>query len=192
MIVLEDGLFLYHGSYTLIRDIDLSYCNAGLDFGKGFYLTSSYEQAVSFVRNSVKRNIRTGHIPADFRLEDGAVSTFRYTRSMDVSVHIFQGPDIDWLHFVASNRNDRLFRDETTIFAAMDIIGGKIANDNTATVLNLYVTGAYGEPGTVRADQFAIELLLPNRLQDQFCFRSEKALNTLEFVKGERYGQIVR
>ena len=192
MIVLEDGSLLYHGSYTLVRDIDLSYCNAGLDFGKGFYLTSSYDQAVSFVRNSVKRNIRTGHIPADFRLEDGVVSTFRYTCSKDVSLHIFQGPDIEWLHFVASNRNDRLFRNEAATLAPVDIIGGKIANDNTATVLNLYVTGAYGEPGTDRADRFAIELLLPNRLQNQFCFRSERALNTLEFVKGERYGQIVR
>ncbi len=45
MIELTDGMLLYHGSYTEVRDIDLSRCNEGLDFGKGFYVTSSYEQA---------------------------------------------------------------------------------------------------------------------------------------------------
>ena len=45
MIGLEDGMLLYHGSYVSIPDIDLSRCMGGLDFGRGFYLTSSYEQA---------------------------------------------------------------------------------------------------------------------------------------------------
>ena len=45
MIGLEDGMLLYHGSYVSIPDIDLNRCMGGLDFGRGFYLTSSYEQA---------------------------------------------------------------------------------------------------------------------------------------------------
>lgn len=43
-----DGV-LYHGSYTKISSIDLSRCRPGLDFLKGFYLTSSYSQALSYV-----------------------------------------------------------------------------------------------------------------------------------------------
>lgn len=192
MIELKDGMLLYHGSYTEVRDIDLSYCNEGLDFGKGFYVTNSYKQAISFVRNSVKRNIRTKKIPPDFRLEDGVVSTFRYSHAENVPLHIFQTAGIDWLHFVAANRNDRLFHDELKRLGQTDIVGGKIANDNTATVLNLYVSGAYGVPGTESADSFAINLLLPNRLENQFCFRTVDAIRTLEFVRGERYGDIVR
>ena len=191
MIELKNGMLLYHGSYTEVRDIDLSYCNEGLDFGKGFYVTSSYKQAISFVRNSVKRNIRTKKIPPDFQLEDGVVSTFRCKRLENVSHHIFQSAGVDWLHFVAANRDDRLFRDEIKAFRQMGIVGGKIANDNTATVLNLYVTGAYGVPGTESADNFAINLLLPNRLENQFCFRTVEATQTLDFVRGERYGDIV-
>ena len=52
MIGLEDGMLLYHGSYVSIPDIDLSRCMGGLDFGRGFYLTSSYEQAYSYVQLS--------------------------------------------------------------------------------------------------------------------------------------------
>ena len=46
MIELKDGMLLYHGSYTGISRIDLDKCTRGLDFGKGFYLTSSFEQDV--------------------------------------------------------------------------------------------------------------------------------------------------
>lgn len=41
MIELRDGMLLYHGSYIGIPQIDLDRCFSGLDFGRGFYLTSS-------------------------------------------------------------------------------------------------------------------------------------------------------
>lgn len=72
----------------------------------------------------------------------------------------------------------------------MDIVGGKIANDNTTRVLTGYVTGLFGEPGSQLADDFAIRSLLPNRLENQFCFRTEAAIATLEFVRSDRYGNV--
>lgn len=49
MIELHDEMLLYHGSYIGIPEIDLDRCFSGLDFGRGFYLTSSYEQAYHYV-----------------------------------------------------------------------------------------------------------------------------------------------
>ena len=66
MLNLSDGMLLYHGSYIAVPEIDLGKCNSGLDFGRGFYVTTSYEQALSFVPNSVKRNIRAGNIVFPF------------------------------------------------------------------------------------------------------------------------------
>ena len=43
---LEDGMLLYPGSYVSIPSIDLSRCMGGLDFGRGFYLTTSYVRQV--------------------------------------------------------------------------------------------------------------------------------------------------
>ena len=37
------------------------------------------------------------------------------------------------------------------------------------------------------ADSFAIKALLPNRLEDQFCFCNEKAIQSLEFVRSDLY-----
>ena len=74
MIGLEDGMLLYHGSYVSIPDIDLSLCMGGLDFGRGFYLTSYYEQAYSYVQLSVRKAKHIGAVPKDFDPEIGRAS----------------------------------------------------------------------------------------------------------------------
>ena len=57
--------------------------------------------------------------------------------------------------------------------------------------LQRYISGAdFGIPGTPEADRTAIEKLLPNRLKDQFCFRTQDAIDHLEFLRSDRYGDI--
>ena len=106
---------------------------------------------------------------------------------LDISIHLFDTADKDWLHFVASNRRKTLFPEIQQQYAKFDIIGGKIANDRTARTLQLYTSGGYGEPGSEDADSIAITTLLPNRLENQFCFCNEKAFHTLEFIRSELY-----
>jgi hypothetical protein len=36
---------VYHGSYTVIDEIDLEKCQSGEDFGRGFYVTKIRSQA---------------------------------------------------------------------------------------------------------------------------------------------------
>lgn len=143
MLKLTDGMLLYHGNYTAVQHIDLDKCNAGLDFGRGFYVTTSYEQAVSFVPNSVKRNIKAGNLPADFDVLDGQISVYQFRSDADLMIRTFEDANLDWLHFVAANRNRDLFRELYQSFEMSDIVGGKIANDNTSRVLTGYVTGLF-------------------------------------------------
>lgn len=192
MLILErlsNDIILYHGSYTEVSSIDLSMCRQGLDFGRGFYLTSSEEQAVNFVKNSVSKAIKLGRVPADFVLTDGIVSVFRYKKLPNIIEHYFDEADIEWLHFVIGNRNRAFFQDFVNKISSADIIGGKIANDRTVQTLDAYMAGAYGIPGSKEADEMAIKTLLPNRLKDQFCFKTEKAIASLEFIKGIKYAE---
>ena len=46
---LTDDILLYHENYAEISSIDLSYSRSTLDFEKGFYLNSSYEQALNYI-----------------------------------------------------------------------------------------------------------------------------------------------
>ena len=67
-----------------------------------------------------------------------------------------------------------------------DVGSGKIANDDTNATILAYMGNLYGSMEREQADKMCISLLLPERLQDQFCFRSEKAISTLEFLKSEK------
>ena len=53
MLELKDGFVLYHGSYCEVKEPELDKCAKRKDFGQGFYLTSSKEQAESFLRTSL-------------------------------------------------------------------------------------------------------------------------------------------
>lgn len=182
---MTDGAFLYHGSYTEISHIELNKCKQGKDFGQGFYVTHSYEQAKRFVPLAIQKQISEGSLPDKHRF--GYISIYRVHLGENIAIHIFPEANQEWLHFVAANRRQTLFPEIIETYAGFDVIGGKIANDRTARTLQLYVSGGYGRPGTKEADDIAIMTLLPNRLEDQFCIRSETAVQALEFVGGERY-----
>ena len=62
MLDLKDGFVLYHGSYCEVKEPDLAKCAKRKDFGQGFYLTTSKEQAESFLRTSIAKAIATGTI----------------------------------------------------------------------------------------------------------------------------------
>ena len=63
MLTLTNGMLLYHGSFTQVSEIDLNKCKQGKDFGRGFYVTSSYKQAQGFVPLSVNKQVNEERLP---------------------------------------------------------------------------------------------------------------------------------
>jgi len=189
-VKLKDGMLLFHGSYMAIEKIDLDKCSNGRDFGKGFYLTSSAGQARGFIRSSIIKAQNLGIAPLSQNY--GFVSSFRYHEPAD-GIKTFEFPEADreWLWFIAQNRR-RVFatalshKIDPAVFNA-EIIMGKVANDKTNPVILTYLNGLYGDIHSERAVQIAIEELLPNKLEDQFCFLTEKAVDCLEFQEARKY-----
>lgn len=64
MIQLEEGMLLYHGSYSIVGEPDLHKCAKYKDFGQGFYLTTSKEQAKNFAKITTHKARRRGLVPA--------------------------------------------------------------------------------------------------------------------------------
>ena len=184
MLNLSDGLILYHGSYCEVQEPDLAKCAKRKDFGQGFYLTTSKEQAESFLRTSIAKAIATGKIEEsqDF----GYISTFKIKISKELRVHVFEDADVDWLHCIAAHRKKKLFMEVESEMAKYDVIVGKIADDATNATLTAYLGGVFGIVGDKEADDFCIKQLLPNKLRDQYCFKTEDALACMKFVKGEK------
>lgn len=67
-----------------------------------------------------------------------------------------------------------------------DIIAGKIADDATNATLTAYLAGAFGTAGDKETDDFCIKQLSPNKLKDQYCFKTEAAIACLKFVESEK------
>lgn len=181
---LETGLILYHGSYCAVEEPDLDKCAKFKDFGRGFYLTSSKIQAENFAKISAAKAKSRGLISENERF--GFISSFTVTDVTGLNCFYFDTADVAWLHCVVAHRRSGAFVDIRNEMAAYDVVSGKIANDDTNATILAYMGNVFGPMGSDRADSMCISLLLPERLQDQFCFRSMAALSKLQFAKSER------
>ena len=89
---LDDGMLLYHGSYCEVVSPDLQKCAPYKDFGKGFYVTTSYDQAKNFVATSLKK--AKAQKMVDEAQEHGVITIFRYMPVENVEIRL---PQSHWL-----------------------------------------------------------------------------------------------
>lgn len=188
---LTSGMLLYHGSYAPINEIDLEKCVAGKDFGRGFYLTEDEMQARNFIKNSLRKAKTVGRISEEQTY--GYVTVFRYREPAEmIPSYVFDSAGKEWLWFVSLNRRSELagkFRkilDKDLLNA--EIVVGKIANDTTNPTIMAYLDGLYGDVMQETAVNFAVGQLRTDRLKNQVCFLSKRAVSCLELVEVKRYG----
>ena len=180
----NDGeLILYHDSFCEVSKPDLTRCAKYEDFGQGFYLTTSEEQAQRFSRTALKKAIANGI--TDGQQDYGIVSVFNCPIEEWNSLKIchFETADESWLNCVVAHRRRETVVQSLMQYTNYDVIGGKIANDATNATITAYMAGIYGTVGSQRAAQLCISLLLPERLKDQYCFRSQRSIDALHFVR---------
>lgn len=180
---LNDGVILYHGSYCAVRVPNLKKCAKYKDFGQGFYLTTDLEQAKAFAKISLRHALENGEVETSQKF--GIVSSFLFNECADLQMKIFPEADADWLHCVVGHCRKYSFEDVVQNCLKYDVIGGKIANDATNLTIVAYMLGSYGAIGSKQADDICISLLLPERLKNQYCFRTDKSLRCLKFLKEE-------
>ena len=135
----------------------------GLDFGAGFYLTSSEEKAQRFskiVCNRTKQGVPAVSV-YDFDVDEAL---------RRLAVLQFTGADDKWLRFVLENRL------KTYSGAAYDVVSGAVANDNVMPTIQALMGGFLTE-------EAALVALKTKKLVDQYCLKSEVALSLLCFIR---------
>lgn len=153
---------LYHGSNVPVGTPRLIASDRRVDFGRGFYVTSSLDQAERWARLVTARR-KAGEPTV-------AVYEFDEARLGSLSCRTFENPDVEWLHFVGQNRQGE------HVDSGFDLVIGPVANDNTMPVLRLFFAGMYSEEETIKH-------LLPQKLTDQYAFKTEAALELLSFCE---------
>lgn len=152
-------MILYHGSNVVVREPKLLKIQRDLDFGKGFYTTSDLQQAKTWAKRVAARLRQSEKFVSVYEINDKEMSTLK--------LFGYKEPNEDWLHFVSANRKgEAIARD-------WDIVFGPVANDQTMPVLALYLDGMYDE-------KEAIKRLLPQKLKDQYVFKTERSIKLLQ------------
>lgn len=150
---------LYHGSNVAVEIPKILPKLRALDFGGGFYLTSSYVQAERWAKVIFKRRQEGQPIVNIYTFDD--------ERAIALNVLQFKDANADWLEFVVNNRKALKVFD-------YDIVVGPVANDATLPVIDDYMDGRYTQEEAVRR-------LLPQNLTDQYAFCSEISLGYLTY-----------
>ena len=156
-------MILYHGSNISVEKPRILKRLRALDFGGGFYLTFSEEQAGRWAR-TVTRRRREGS-PIINLYEFDLVGT------NDLEVMKFTTANEEWLDFVVRNRKEIPPENQ------YDLVIGPVANDATLPVIDDYMDGKYTQ-------EEAVKRLLPQKLTDQYAFLTVEALSILEFKGG--------
>ena len=157
-------MILYHGSNIQVDRPRVLGSLRALDFGAGFYTTSSREQAEKWAGIVTKRR-RTG-VPT--------ISSYSFDEkaSSELKILNFDLPDGDWLDFVVANRK------EQPVSEGYDLIIGPVADDSTLPVIDDYADGRYTKDEAIRR-------LFPQKLTDQYAFLTDHALSFLTFQRCE-------
>ncbi|MCL2638452.1 MAG: DUF3990 domain-containing protein [Oscillospiraceae bacterium] len=163
----------YHGGYKYIDKINLKRGNKRTDFGRGFYLGSSFEMAKTWALDRFPPN---GEAPTiicyevdDAVFSGGALDLLR-----------FDAPSKEWLEFVKLNRRKDLSQTAEPRHSH-DMVFGHIANDMAADTIEAFVKEEIGWEEALKQiktvpDVFQLSLHTPL---------------SLEYIKVLKYWQLV-
>lgn len=154
---------LYHGSIEIVATPEIRKPNRTLDYGEGFYLTSSAEQAEAWVRRKLKGNITLGY-----------VNIYEYDENMEAAFETlaFERPDEAWLDFVMANRMNLNYRH------SYDIVKGPVANDR------VYASFAFYEARLIDKQELINELRA-YKLINQILIHTDRALASVKWIEAK-------
>ena len=153
---------LYHGSTVPVERPEIRTGAVYLDFGVGFYTTTSYEQALRWAKIKMRREqVPVGYVSVyDFDLE---------TASGRLDIEKFDAADMAWLRFVVQNRRG------VSAGEPADMHIGPVADDNVYQAIRFFETGIFSAEETVKR-------LKTEVLHDQWTFHTARALSYCRFV----------
>ncbi|MBN1065406.1 DUF3990 domain-containing protein [Clostridium botulinum] len=159
-------MILYHGSNVVVTDPKIIKANRTLDFGNGFYTTTSKEQACKWA--SIKKNRENS--------EYGILNIYeidnKVLESKILKIKRFNEACEEWLNFVIDNRLNLKYSHE------FDIVEGPVADDRVYACLNAFENRFMDMESAIRE-------LRTYKLADQISFHTEEAINSLKFIGKE-------
>lgn len=152
---------LYHGSLEIVQEPRITKPTRTLDYGTGFYTTTSYGQAEQWVRRRMTAQANVGYINV-YEMDSASMS--------EMNILWFDEPTEEWVDFVMSNRTLRNFEHNH------DLVYGPVANDRVYAAFALYESELLDKEGLIKE-------LKTYKLVDQMLFHTDKSLKYLKYIE---------
>ena len=155
---------IYHGSIDIVKTPEIRKSNRTLDYGYGFYTTTSYEQAEAWVKRKLN----------EYKSNKGFINIYDLKEDyvQQLKSLIFEKPTVKWVDFVMQNRTQKDFVHD------YDIVYGPVANDRVYAAFALFEGGLIDK-------QTLISELKTYTLVDQYLFHSDRSLQSLDFIEAK-------
>src|SRR5574344_970186 len=161
---------LYHDSTQRVEHPAIFEQQRLLDFGKGFYATTSKEQAQRWASIKSKReSCKSKALVKVYFADDNLMY------ETHLKIKRFNEASEEWLDFILFNRNN-------DIRHSYDIVFGPVANDTLYQTLTLFESGILTKAETIAR-------LKVHRLFDQVSFHTPEALARLKFLEAYQISQ---
>lgn len=165
---------VYHGTVSEITKIDVSYGRRNKDFGQGFYMATSKQQAIGMMhkkyREMLSRNRNKKPMDYHENLYE-IILDLDYMRTLNIKV--FDSANTEWLDFVLTCRK------HNTTSHDYDMVIGPTADDNTMLCLKAYYDGLYGPVGSPNAQRILLDNLEPENLGIQYFVGKQEIADKL-------------
>ena len=155
-------MILYHGTNKDFDVIDLSKSKPNKDFGKGFYLSADYNQALAMANIKVEQLESGEPIVMAFEVNEQDIEQLRVLHFDEYSE--------EWAEFILLNRRNKSAEPAHNY----DIVYGPIANDRVGVQLWKYESQAIDLPTLVR------KLQNMKGVTFQYFFGTEQAIKLLK------------
>ena len=156
---------LFHGSKEGLNEIKIDGSRLNCDFGYGFYLGESYEQALNFIVQYPKSSVYSFKID----IKDLKIKRFQCDLEWMLAIAYYRGKNEE------IKNNNKVLKIIKEIEDA-DIIIAPIADNKMFNILSEFSLGE------INMD-VAIHSLFSYSLGNQYVIKTEKALNRLEFIE---------
>lgn len=169
---LPDALF--HGSAVEFCHIDVSKGRGRKDFGKGFYMSLSVQQAIGMMHKKFRESIsrRRDHSLGMFKEKLYRIELNR-ALLQELKIKVFSAADMEWLDFIL------MCRPSEGVPHDYDVVIGPTADDDTNRALKFYYDGTYGDPGTKEAKEMLLRVLETDKLGVQLYVGSQSVADRL-------------
>ncbi len=159
-------MIVYHGGIISVEKPKIMDSVRTLEFGNGFYTTTSKEQAENWIKIKTRRqNVQTG-VLSIYEISD------EIFHDKKLKTKVFEGATEEWLQFILKNRLN------INHVHSYDIVCGPVADDRVYTCLNAF-------ENRFMSFEAAIQELRTYKLADQISFHTDLGLQMIKFIGNE-------